>query len=244
MDPATILIGLGVLVGSILASLAWMEFKKWWNSDPHRDVVLFMGCKQTGKSEALSALLGEKFNANRANSGTEIIKKKTRLDENGKAAGNKKLASIDSGGEDNNITNLIKASVKHLDEKRTEFFLLVLVFDLRKLGEDIIDGTASRLGQLACDIENKRGKGSGSENARKIYNAGHCGYAVIGTHSEQAGAITDPATLSKIAKAIGGYKRNFRCLNEGKIDCFELSKDKERGRLCIWLMNSLKALHD
>ncbi len=234
------IISLLIAAGSVIAA-----FVDWMKSDPNRDVVLFMGRKQTGKTESLSALRGEKFNPERSGTGTRVDIEKMSLCGQETTIGNKRIASIDSGGEeDDHMTNLIKASVKYLEEKWTEYFLLLLVVDLRKLDQGTIDATALRLALFAGDIENKYGKGSKCPTLKKRYDAGRCGYAIIGTHKGQLGAITDTVQLADIAKAIAKKKRKFRCLYESSIECFELSEDKDREKLCTWLMNTLKRLHE
>ena len=234
------IIGLLIAAGGVIAA-----FVEWMKSDPHRDVVLFMGCKQTGKTESLSALRGEKFNPERQGSGLRIDIEKMSLCGQETPMGNKLITSIDSAGEDDHSkTTLIKASVKYLEDSKTEYFLLLLVVDLRKLDQETIDSTAERLALLAGDIENRYGNGSRCVNLKKRYDEGCCGYAIVGTHAKQAGAETNAAKLSQVARNFAKKKRKFRCLYENAVECFELSENKERERLCTWLMDTLKRLHE
>jgi hypothetical protein len=234
---------LTIAAAAIVAGVATAAFIDWMSGDPNRDVVLLMGCKQTGKTESLSALRGEKFNPSRSGSGVGLDIEKMALGGQETPLGNKLIACIDSGGDEDNKINLIKASVKYLEKNKAEYFLLLLVVDLRKLDQTMIDATASRLAMFVCDIENRFGKGSKCPILKKCYDEGRCGYAIIGTHKGQRGAITDTEQLADVARDIAKKKRKFRCLYEDCIECFELSEDKDREKLCTWLMNTLKRLH-
>ena len=52
-------IGFG-LGGVAVIVLAW-KARRWFKTDPNKDLVIFMGPKESGKTELLAALKGENF---------------------------------------------------------------------------------------------------------------------------------------------------------------------------------------
>ena len=114
-------IGGSVLGGVAITLLAW-KARRWFKKDPNKDMVIFMGPPQAGKSELLAALKGENFDSKRQGSGVRFFK-----------YGVKDFVVCDSGGNGNNIKNYADHVVEDIREKQPNFVLVVLVTNVQDI---------------------------------------------------------------------------------------------------------------
>ena len=230
MDPVTlaVLIALGIFQTVVLCVSLW----KWLVHDTHRDVIVLLGPKESGKTEFLSALKGEMFEPDkRLGTGTQV--KSDDL-----AVGEKKIICLDSGGEKNNTVNVITKCIDQMKKHSAEYLCILFIVDLTKIDEGVVWDLAGRIRYFDQRlIKDKRFK--------TMYQDGKCGYALVGTHAGDHENISNDVMLSRLVEKVDKKRGSFRCLNVKRtpIEFFELSEDSGRKSSGEWLLKTMKKFH-
>ena len=235
--------------GLVISFLAFLMAIRWLKKDPHKDMVIFMGPKQGGKSELLSAVMGKPFDPERPGTGVGL-----------NPIGAKDFIVCDSDGATTNIKTYVDNIVNLVKTKQPDFVLVILVFDIRDLpllkmsapNEHSTNGKECSFEQKdtlagyldffasTCE-ENARTKNMFGKNYfAKRYSNGHWAYAIIATHlAEMAEKIVNDA-LVKMHEDFDQYSGKMRFAGAGS---FELSKTCHRKTTVSFITNLLKRLH-
>ena len=230
------------LVGGVLliAVIAWFAYK-WLKEDPHRDMVIFMGPKEQGKTELKFALLKKGFNENRQGTGRRVFKEKLIIDDDD--IGRKKIVTLDCGGDGPFISGYVSEVGQYIAEKRPEYVLIVLVMKRSFLQQDVVS-VSDKLGEY-LDFITKAFDNNDCKPMEKRYHDGFWAYAIATTHCDKL-TSDEEQKLSQIEERVGKrYSGKLRRMVDRKRDgCFELSEKKYRNQAIVWIVNILKAMHE
>lgn len=239
-------IGLGGIGGIVLSIIAW-KARRWFKKDPNKDMVIFMGRPQVGKSELLAALKGGAFDPKRTGTGARYCK-----------YGVKDFVVCDSGGNGKNIKIYVDHVVEDIREKQPNFILVVLVTNVQDFNwfglpppegknfSEHIDSLAEYLDfftttcEEECRTENKIKTMLGENYFTKRYNNGHWAYAVIGTHLGKMNKASVTEGLTNLTRRLDHYCRKMNFAGTG---VFELSEKKMRDSTVCYIEELLKRLH-
>ena len=243
------LIPIVIAVCAIGAAFAIAELIKWLKIDPNRDVVMFLGPKEGGKTECMSAMRQEEFNQNRTGTGVRVDRNKFKLDE--ADFGVKKMIAFDSGGEENNIKNYCNKVFDYVDSKKPDYLLLVLVADVSKINQDNVNDTADEIAiylnciHRICEKTNNCEKTNKFNKTKEAYENGRCGYSILWTHGDamkKNELEANKALLSIVQARVDKKKGKVRNLNkENRI--FDLSQKPQRDDVIKFVAEGLKTLH-
>ena len=239
-------IGGAAVIGGIASLFAW-KARRWFKKDPNKDMVIFMGPKEGGKTELLAALKGNNFDPKRQGTGF-----RTNFE-----CGFKDFVACDSGGDAKIIKVYTDKIVEYVKEKQPNFVLVVLVTNVQDIswsGLPPPDGKSS-LGQIdllaeyldffttSCEEEcrtNKIKTMLGENCFTKRYDNGHWAYAVIGTHLAKMDKATVTGGLTNLTRHLDQYRRKMCFAGTG---VFELSEKKMRNSAVSYIEELLKRLH-
>ena len=208
--------------------------RKWLASDKHKDIVVFMGPKAQGKSEFMSALLGEPFNPDREGTSPSIKSKECAVEDDDLGK-HKKAIVFDSDGASNNIKSYVKGVVDYINRVSPEYALVVLVINRAFLSKEVVEA-ADELGQYLYFWVTKCCEEIKSKDIKM-------GYALALTCCKKA-TENESWWLREVSKELESYKGSVRRMDDKKIACFELSEEKSRRGALKWVSDTLKRLHE
>ena len=238
------LIGFGA--GCLLSAVVIHRAIKWFKSDPHKDLMFFMGPKESGKSEMIAALKREPFNPNRI--GTGLVMDAPDEDTTFGYGANKFFCTMESGGEGNLIEKFSQHVADYIGRKRPEYVLLTLVVDVNKISEKTIIEIGEYLNHFnaVCESEPRWWQHVVNFDYCKYfngtYNIGRWGFTIVGTHTGKA-TQKQEVTLEKLGKTMceRGYAGKLRWVKG--VGLFELSDRVQRNKVICWVEKKLKLLH-
>ena len=207
--------------------------RKWLASDKNKDIVVFMGPKAQGKSEFMSALLGEPFNPDREGTSPSIKSKECAVEDDDLGK-HKKAIVFDSDGASNNIKSYVKGVVDYINRVSPEYALVVLVINRAFLSKEV-DAAEEEVGQYLDLWVTRCCKEIKSKNLKM-------GYALVLTCCKKTTENED-WWLREVSKRLEDYKGNMKRMDGKKPTYFELSEEKSRNEAIKWLSDTLKRLH-